>query len=212
MNKPGFSVVGARAEPYAAVPTLCLRLRIDDPAGGDVHAIVLRVMVQIEPRRRHYAGKEEERLFELFGEPRRWGDTLKNLVWAQESLTVTGFSGSTEVDVPIRCTYDFEIASSKYLSALEDGEIPLLLLFSGTIFRAVENGFAVEQIPWDLEVSYRLPVSVWRDTMNAHFPNTAWLRLSKDVFDELYSFKARRALPTWEEAIEALLGAARERR
>ena len=33
---------------------------------------------------------------------------------------------STEVDLPVTCTYDFEVAAAKYLHALDDGEIPLV--------------------------------------------------------------------------------------
>ena len=36
--------------------------------------------------------------------------------------------------MPVVCTYDFEVVSVKYFSALGDGDIPLTFLFSGTIF------------------------------------------------------------------------------
>ena len=37
----------------------------------------------------------------------------------------------TEVDVPVSCSYDLEVASARYLQGLDDGTIPLLMLFSG---------------------------------------------------------------------------------
>ena len=50
------------------------------------------------------------------------------------STMVPGFTGSIEVDLPVPFSYDLQIASTRYFSSLDDGEIPLLLLFSGTIF------------------------------------------------------------------------------
>jgi hypothetical protein len=202
-----FSVVGSRAEPYAAVPTLAIRLRIKEATGAEIQAIALRCLIQIEPRRRHYTGREEERLVELFGEPHRWGDTLKSVLWANTSMLVPAFTGSTEVDLLMPCTYDFEVASSKYFHALDDGEIPLLLLFSGTVFARAGSGFVVDQVPWHHEAQYRMPVRVWRDTMDAYFPDSAWLRVHRDTFDRLHRYKGRRAMPSWDHALAELLDA-----
>jgi Family of unknown function (DUF6084) len=210
MSSLSFAVIGARAEPYAAVPILVFRLQIAETSGEQVHAMVLRCQIQIEPRRRHYSPEEEERLLELFGEPHRWGDTLRTVVWAHASLTVPGFQGRTEVDLPVTCTYDFEVASAKYFHALGDGEIPLLFLFSGTVFTKGQSGFSVEPVPWEKEATYRLPVRVWRELMDRYFPGSAWIRLGRDSFDALHRFKGRRALPTWDDAIEVLLDEAGE--
>ena len=128
-----FEVLGARAEPYAAVPTIMFRLRITEADGRPVHAVALRCQIRIEPQRRVATTRdEEERLVELFGEPPQWGDSLRPFLWTHVATTVTGFTGSTEIDLPVTCTYDFEVAGTKYLHALDDGEIPLVLLFSGT--------------------------------------------------------------------------------
>lgn len=208
MSALQFSILGARAEQYTAAPMLSFRLRITDRTGAPVEAMALRVQLQIEPRRRQYDRQEEERLEELFGTPERWGDTLRTILWAHASIMVPSFTGVCETDVPVPCTYDFEVAASKYLDGLQGGEVPVLMLFSGTIFRGSESGFLVEQIPWENEAPYRLPVSVWRDAMNFHFPNTAWLRLHKDTFDQLYRFKTRRVATTWDEAVGELLNLA----
>lgn len=210
MTALGFSVLGARAEPYAAAPTLMLRLRITESTGERIHAMALRCQIQIEPRQRHYTAAEEERLLELFGEPPRWGETLKTVLWTHASLMVPGFEGSREIDLPVACTYDFELTAAKYFHALDEGEIPLLLLFSGTVFTRGQNGFSVEQIPWEKEAPFRLPVAVWRELMDRYFPGSAWLRLRRETFDALHQFRGRRALPTWDDAIEALLHEARQ--
>ena len=213
MTSLSFAVLGGRAEPFAAVPTLALRLQIAEATGERIHTLALRCQIQIEPRRRHYSGAEEDRLLELFGEPSRWGQTLKTILWTHASLMVPGFEGSTEIDLPIVCTYDFEVTAAKYLHGLDGGEIPLLLLFSGTAFTRGTRGdigFSVEPVPWEKEAAFRLPVSVWRELMDRYFPDSAWLRLRRESFDALQHFKARRALPTWEDAIEALLSEAKE--
>ena len=72
------------------------------------------------------------------------------------SLVVPGFRGSSTVSLPLVCTYDFEVIAAKYLQALDDGEIPLLFLWSGTIFaRAGDGGFNVMPVPWEKEASFR---------------------------------------------------------
>jgi hypothetical protein len=55
-----------------------------------------------------------------------------------------------------------------------------------------------------------MPVSVWRDLVDAHFPNSAWLRCGRETLDALSAFKAKHALPTWDATLRALLSAAGE--
>ncbi len=207
-----FDCVDAQPDRYAAVPTLQLKLRISETTGAQVHAIALRCQIRIEPQRRRYSPEEADGLLELFGEPPRWGDTLKPMQFATVSLMVPSFTGSTEIDLPVPCTYDFEVAASKYLHALGDGEVPLLLLFSGTVFTKGLSGFSVGQVPWHKEATYRLPVSVWREIMDRFFPGAGWIRVRRDTLDALQRFKAVRALTTWDDALEALFKEAGEAR
>jgi hypothetical protein len=212
LSSLSFTVLGARAEPHAAVPTMLVRLRLTEPDAQKVHAVALRCQVMIEPQRRRYGADEQARLVELFGETPRWGDTLRPFLWTHVGITVPTFTGTTDVDLPITCTYDFEVAAAKFLHGLDDGEIPILLLFSGTVFRAAPTygGFAAVPVAWHEEATYRLPVRVWRDVMDRYFPNSGWVRVSRDTIDALTRFKAARALATWEEAFEQLLKAAGE--
>jgi hypothetical protein len=205
-----FEIVGARVEAYAAVPTLALRLRIVAAGGEPVHALALRSQIMIEPKRRHYDSDEESRLTELFGETPRWGDTLRPFLWTNVSMTVTGFTGETEVDLPITCTYDFEIASAKYMHALDDGEIPIVVMFSGTVFGKSAAGLSAAPVSWSEEASYRLPVALWREMMDLYFPNTGWLRLRRETLDALQRYKSDRALMSWDETFERLLKEAGE--
>lgn len=206
-----FAVAGARVEPYAAVPTLALDLRIDESTGQRIQSIALRCQIRIEPEQRRYDVEEAAHLNELFGAPERWHDTQKPFLWTHVSAHVPGFSGSTRVDLFIECSYELEVAGARYLHALRDGEVPLLLLFSGSAFTAsVQGGMSVEQIPWDREARFRLPVQLWRKLMDTYYPNSGWLRLGRDTIDELGAFKARNAIPTWEGAIGALLARSAE--
>jgi hypothetical protein len=205
-----FEVTGARPEPHAAAPTLVLRLQVAETSGRRVQALVLRCQIRIEPGRRRYDTGEEERLFDLFGAPPGWAESLRPFPWTHVSTTVPPFDGTVEVDVPVELTYDLEVAGTRYFHALGGGDVPLLLLFSGTAFTDGATGFTAEPIAWDREASFRLPVAVWRATMDHYFPNSGWLRLGRDTLDALQRFKSERALPTWDHAVEALLQLARE--
>lgn len=205
MTSLAFEITGAAASPTAATPTVTFGLRVRERAGGRVDALAMRVQVQIEPRKRHYSAGEERRLVELFGEPKRWGETLHTVLWSHIAVAIPSFTGQTDVELPAPCSYDFEVAANKYFDALTDGDIPLLFLFSGTIFVTGDRGLQVARIPWELEAAYRLPASVYRTAMDLHFPNTAWVRVRKDLFNELYRFKTAGGHLTWDDAIEDLL-------
>ena len=200
-----FRVSEARVEQHAAAPTLRFGMTIEKVAGEPVESIALRCQLRIEPQRRSYTRAEETRLLELFGETPRWGDTLRPFLWTHVSTVVPGFTGSTSLELPVPVTYDLEVAAGKYFHALEEGEIPVLFLFSGTLFVRGPDGLRVEQVPWDKESSYRLPVRVWRQLMDAYFPGSGWLRLRRDTLDSLQRAKVRRALATWDDVVVALM-------
>ncbi|MER6173535.1 DUF6084 family protein [Streptosporangium sp. NPDC001681] len=209
MAELAFDCVGVRAEAYAAFPTLVFRLRVTDPSPDGVHTIALRCQIRVEPHLRRYGDAETELLGDLFGDPARWGDTLKPLQFANVSVMVPAFTGSTEVDLPVPCGYDLEVAAGRYFAALDEGEIPMLMLFSGTVFARTPGGFSVSQVPWHHEARRRLPVAVWRELMDHYFPDSGWLRLRRDTLRELSRFKSTRALATWDETLELLLKEAR---
>lgn len=200
-----FECLGAEADRYAAAPTVLFHLRIRETTGCPVHAIALRAQIRIEPRRRRYDDREAEALVDLFGSRARWGDTLKPLQLAFVTQMVPSFTGSTEVSVPMPCSYDFDVAANKYLYSLDDGTVPLLMLFNGTWFSPGPSGLTVLPIPWDREVTFGLPVEVWRTAMDQHFPGSAWLRIGEAAFDALYRYRAANAMVSWDDAITRLL-------
>ncbi len=202
-----FDVEKAEVLPYATSPTLAFKLRINNHVAGEtVHNVMLRCQIQLEVTRRRYSEQEQARLRDLFGEPQRWGDTLRNMLWTHVSAVVPPFTGSVLVDLQVPCTFDFNVAATKYFAGLDEGEVPLALLFSGTIFYAGgQSTLQVAQISWDKEARYRLPVLVWKAMMDAYYPNTAWLCLRRDVFERLVRYKTQRGLPTFEQTLESLL-------
>ena len=211
MPELNFRVEGAEAQRFAAAPLLLFKLRITEAVAENkqptpIHAVALRCQVRIEPNRRRYNAAEQERLVDLFDTPERWGRTLRPLLWTHVSAVVPPFTGTSAVDLPVPCSYDFSLAATKYFAALEEDVIPLCFLFSGTIFyRAAEDALQVEQISWEKEASFRLPAATWRGMMELYYPNSAWLCLRKDVFDLLNQYRSRQGLPTWEQALERLL-------
>ena len=202
-----FAIVGAARVEHAAAPTLAFSVRVEAPGGAAIRSVLLDVQVQIAARRRRYDAAAEERLTELFGPVKDWGSTLRNLLWTRATLIVPPFTGSTVVELPIACSYDLDVLATKYLDALAGGDVPLEFLFSGSVFYAGEGGqLQVARIAWEGDAEYRLPVAVWRETMDHHFRGTAWVRLGKDSFDRLAAYKARGTLPTWDAAIDELIG------
>jgi hypothetical protein len=209
----GFAVQNVEVIHHAAAPMLGLKLLVTNQDPDEViHTIVLRCQIQIEVARRTYSAADQERLSDLFGEPERWGQTLRPMLWTHASVVVPRFQGSTSPMLPVPCTFDFNVAATKYFSGLDGGDVPLCLMFSGTVFYGGEDEtLRVAPISWDKETRFRLPVGVWKEMMDAYYPNTAWLYLRRDVFDRLYQYKVSHGIPTWEEAFEKLVAAHEEK-
>jgi hypothetical protein len=209
-----FTVLDVAPEPYTVTPVLTARVGI--AAGGSeahpnpVHAIALRCQVRIEPLRRAYSDEEAAGLVDLFGARERWANTQRTFLWQHCTAMVPGFAGQTTVALPLDCSYDFEVAAAKYLHALHDGVLPLQFLFSGTIFVKSERGFSVQQVSWDCECRYDMPVAVWRALIAQHFPNTGWVRLSHETIAALVGYRSAHGLLDLDHAVTSLLDAERE--
>lgn len=201
-----FLVESAQPLPYSAAPLLGFRLSVENrPADENIRSIHLQCQIRIDTARRPYNPEEQRRLLDLFGEPSRWSRTLHSMLWTQASVLIPPFSGTTQADLPVPCTFDLTVATAKYFNGLEDGSIPLTLLFSGSVFYDSDDGLQVTQIPWSKEAAYALPVASWKKLIDMYYPNTAWLGLRRDVFDRLNQYKTDRGIPTWEQALESIL-------
>ncbi|UXA08727.1 hypothetical protein KXD96_12030 [Mycobacterium sp. SMC-2] len=209
-----FRVLDVAPEPYTVSPVLTARVAIatggDSDVGDPVHAIALRCQVRIEPRRRSYSDDEAAGLTDLFGPPERWASTQRSFLWQHCTAMVPGFTGNTTAALPLDCSYDFEVAAAKYLHALRDGALPLQFLFSGTIFAISERGLSVQQVPWDCEHRYDMPVTVWRQLIAQHYPNAGWLRLGHETIAALAAYKSAHGLLDLDHAITSLLDTDRE--
>jgi uncharacterized protein DUF6084 len=206
------TVAGAEAVKYAATPSIAFEMNLRNADPNEVlHTVVLRCQIQIEVARRKYTGADQEKLRDLFGEPERWGQTLRPLLWTHASVVVPEFTGSTTVSMQVPCTFDFNVAATKYFNGLADGDIPLCMMFSGTVFYDDAKGsMRVAPISWDKEARFRLPLKIWQDMMDLFYPNIAWLSLRRDVFELLHDYKIRHGIPSWEQTIEKVLAEAED--
>jgi Family of unknown function (DUF6084) len=202
-----FHIEGAEAVAHAATPMLALKLRItNQPTIEPIHSISLRCQMQIEATRRRYSSTEQEILRDLFGEPDRWSRTVRSMLWMNTSVAVPGFRESTLVDLELPCTFDFNVATTKYFHALRSGDIPLCILYSGTVFyEADDSNLHVAHIPWNRETNYRLPAALWHQMMDEHYPNSVWLRLERDAFERMYRYKVRHGILSWEKLLDSLI-------
>ena len=207
-----FQIEKAEPQRFTVAPTLLFKLRVNNAVANEaVHSVALRCQIQLEVARRQYSAEDQTQLRDLFGGRERWGQTLKTMLWTHASVVAPAFTGTTIVDVPVSCTFDFNVAATKYFHGLEDGDVPLCFLFSGTVFYADEGGvLQVAPIPWDKEARFRLPVKSWHEMMDIYYPNSAWLCLRRDVFERLYEYKVAHGIPTWEQALERMLPAFEE--
>ncbi|MDB6127542.1 MAG: hypothetical protein JWM35_1438 [Verrucomicrobia bacterium] len=202
-----FQILGTESGARGLTPLLYFKLRITStPSDEKVEAILLRTQIQFEPARRTYTAAEKETLGELFGTPDRWGQTLRNKLWAHVDISVPPFAGQVDVRLPVVCTYDLNILATKYLHALQQGDVSLLFLFSGTVFHTSETGrLQVHQVSWEKECQHTMPVQAWQELMEQCYPRSAWITLHRDVFDRVYAYKRRHGLASWEDALDRLL-------
>ena len=211
MPELDFKIVDVQPESHGLTPLMNFHLEItNQPPTESIHSIMLQAQIQIQSAQRDFNSSEKEKLVELFGPPTQWGQTLRNRLWAIASTNVGAFTSGTVIQLPVACTFDLNIAATKYWYALESDDVPLLFLFSGTVFYAGPDGhLLVQPISWNKEAAFRVPVELWRQLMDAHFPNSGWLYLNRDTFERLYSYKRQHGLPTWERVVEQLLPTAK---
>jgi hypothetical protein len=201
-----FAVLGARPVKYAAAPMLTIDLQVSEPDGREVYMVALTIQLMIDPARRTYDDTTRERLVELFGAPERWAVTTRSLVWAKLDVLVPAFTGQTTITVPIACHYDLELAAAKYLHSLPDGEAPLALHFNGMVYYpGPGGGLQMVLIPWSKSIDFRMPVSVWQETIAHYYPGTAWIAVGSRTFEALQREKRRRGLATLDDCVSALL-------
>lgn len=203
-----FNITGVRSANSGMTPLMVFDLQIDNqPADEHIQSILLQTQIRIESTRRRYSEAARKRLVELFGASKDWGRTLRDMLWTNESTTVSAFTGSATVELSVPCTFDMNIAAAKYFYGIDEGEVPLIFLFTGTIFYTSGGRVLIQRISWESECRYRMPIERWKVLMNEHYPNSAWIYLDRDVFDRLYAYKQRNGFTSWDATVTRLLAA-----
>src|SRR5271155_2060890 len=104
MPELSFQVEGAEVVANAASPLLAFKLRLTDSNPEQtIHTVALRCQIQLEVTRRQYSPEDQQRLHDLFGDPSRWSQTLRSLLWTHANLVVPAFTGSTVTDLHVPC-------------------------------------------------------------------------------------------------------------
>ncbi|HEY3778819.1 MAG TPA: DUF6084 family protein [Rhizomicrobium sp.] len=209
MPELDFSVADVEVERYAVSPALRFHVVAANRSGVAIENLALQCQLRIEPGRRTYHEGEHERLRDLFGDAPRWGKTLKSFLWAIVPASVPVFAESTVFDLVVPCSFDFNVAATKYFHGLKDGEVPLTLLFSGSVFyRDSNDRLQIGQIPWSNEARHRLPVRLWQEMFDRYYPDAVWLQVGRDTFEKLDLLKQQNGLPSLEHALGHLLDGA----
>lgn len=204
-----FKALTVRTEPNALTPMLFFKLEVTNTAKNEpVNSVLLKCQINLDVHLRLYNENEINDLYELFGRTEQWKTSLRSFLWTHVTTILPSFEKSVEFELPVPCTYDFEIASSKYFTAIREGKVPISFLFSGSVFyhdRELADKVLVSQIPWDREASFELPIQIWRDAVENSFPDSRWLRVQNDTLRRLYEYKARKGVPTLDEALGLLM-------
>jgi hypothetical protein len=204
-----FGVEGASTQDPGALPTILFELRIESLGGHPVRSVLLDTQVQIAARRRRYEAADQERLADIFGAPESWGTNLRTLPWVRTTSVVPPFEASTSIELPLTCSYDLDVIANRYFGGLSGGAVPLEFLFSGTVLYTDAGGaLQASRVSWEKEASFELPVSLWQQTLERHFPGTAWIRVSQETHRHLEAERARRGEADLEGTLAYLIGEA----
>lgn len=209
-TEPQFTILSAEPIEYSATPGVRFHLHVTEPEGREVYTIALSAQIHIDPARRGYDEATRERLVELFGAPERWGATTHSFQWARVQCLVPSFTGSTAFALEVPCSYDLEVASSKYFDSVNDSEVPLSFHFNGTVlYRGDDDRLQVVLVPWSCSSRWEMPVAVWKRTIDAHYPGGGWIRLEHETLAAISREKASRGLHSFDATVRDLLDGGR---
>jgi hypothetical protein len=204
--EPEFEITGAAHIAFAAAPTMLFSASVSDRSGYEIQSIALTVQVMIDPAKRGYDPETRARLAELFGPPASWAPSTSGLAWARVSTAVPGFTGMTPFGIEVPCTYDLEVAATKYFYAVRDRSVPLSFHFNGNVFfRGRGDRLQVVPVPWSATAQYRMPVARWRAMIAEHYPGGGWIRVDDETLDALNDRRGERGLATFDACIAELL-------
>jgi hypothetical protein len=204
--EPEFEITGAAHVAFAAAPTMLFSARAADESGLEIQSIALTAQVMIDPAQRGYDPETRQRLAELFGAPESWAPSTSGLSWARVSTAVPSFTGVTTFGIEVPCTYDLEVAATKYFYAVRDGQVPLSFHFNGSVFyRGPGGALQVTPVSWSSSARYRMPIQTWRGMITEHYPGGGWIRVSDATLAALNERRGSRGLPSFDACLQELL-------
>jgi hypothetical protein len=205
--EPEFWVLDAEARPHTAAPTLRFRMRIRDHSDAEIYTVALATQIHLDAVDRPHDDATREALRDVFGEPERWGDTARGVMWAKVDTLVPSFTGSASFDLEVPCSSDLELATSRYFEAVPDGVAPLSFHFNGKVFyRGAQDRMQLSMVPWHATAQFKLPIETWREAMGTR---GGLVRVSSDTFAALREYRLERGLPSLDASVADLLDGAR---
>lgn len=207
-----FAVTGVRAVADGWIPLLEFTLEIQSrPECEDVRALLLQIEVHIQPSE----GTSRRMLSACPGESsaaRGSGvaaGAARRYRWTHVHTTVPAFAGTIAVPLLVPCSYDLNLAATRWFAACASDTVELAFEVGGTIIHMGDGaGLQVQPIPCGRDAIFAIPGATWMAMMEQHYPNSAWLYCRRDVIERLHAFKSDGDFDTWEEALEELLAAA----
>ena len=167
-----------------------------------VRAAAVVCRIEIDAPSRDPTVADRERLKDLFGESSRWAESGDALLWTSAAMVIPAFSRMTACDLLAPCSFDFNVAATKYFYGLQQGAAPLCFHFSGQVMFENSSGGLDSATLAPEQARYLLPLSAWRELMDHFYPSSVWLRLPRETFERLYRYKTDRAIATWEDVFD----------
>jgi hypothetical protein len=190
-----------------AAPTLSFKLRVKDASELEVYTVALTAQIHLEASSRPHERETREGLQDVFGEPERWNDTARSVIWAKRYVLVPSFTGSTSFELELPCSTDLELATTRYFEGVEGGEAPLAFHFSGSIFyRGQHDRMQLTMVPWHSTAQFRLPLETWRKAVG---DRGGLVRVTDETFEALRRYRLDRGLPSLGSAVADLADRAR---
>jgi Family of unknown function (DUF6084) len=202
-----FRIEGSSAVAFSAAPELAFAVRIANARPHEpVQSILLRCQIHLDAPARAYSSVEAASLRDLFGEGRVWGRAVRRVLWAHATVVVPAFEVDTVVELHVPCAADPLAAVTRYFAAIREGEVPVVMLFSGTVLHeGVRGGLQAFPVPWSSEARWALPVRTHVQAVEAHHGALAPVVVKRTLLDRLERYRGRAGLASLDQALESLL-------
>ena len=175
---PSFAVRGARVPRHSRRrrPSSSTS-RSTTPPSAQVFTIALAVQIAIEPAQRRYDEETRERLTELLGEP--GPDRLADADACPGRRSTCSSSRFTERPRS-RCRSPATTTSRSPPPTTSARSPTARCRWSSTstaasTTRATDGRLQIVQISWEESSDYRMPIEVWQEMIDAHYPYRGWI-------------------------------------